>query len=182
MPFDERKRWKEALDVTSREAQRSHPEHEDTDPPPSDPSWPPAPVVRPGYGSPSATVSNPPPHVRRLGNWGKVIASIVAGGAALYTVGHPVVTWIATRPSSKDLDDTRTYCAGASASAAASAVRPYPQRIDQLERRADGTDERFDWLDDYGEETATKARRPVPPKFGPKAEARGDVRQWKKRK
>lgn len=53
MPIDDRKRRvQEILDSAPRSVQRSHDGFEQTEPPPPDTSWPPAPV--PGVGSPSA--------------------------------------------------------------------------------------------------------------------------------
>jgi hypothetical protein len=178
MPIDDRKRWKETLDVTSREVQRSHGGHEDTDPPPPIPS--PYPLALPGEGSRSAAVSNPPPHVRRLGNWGKYIAGMVAGGAALYTVGHPVVSWVITRPSDKELAELRTYCVGAAASAAASAVAPpgapsFAQRFTDLDKKVTHESKRWDAHDKWLRQTFQRRNAPPICQFGPKAESRGNA-------
>jgi len=176
MPFDDRKRWKEALEVNAREARRSRPEAEDTDPPPApDPSWPPAPVLRPGHGSPSATIVDPPPHVKRLGNWGKYIASMVAGGTALYAVGHPVITWITTRVAAEDVAIVKRGCDLAAAASATAAVVPIQQRIEELEKKEKRHGQRWDALDKWHRQQFQRRNAPPVPQFGPKAESRGNA-------
>jgi hypothetical protein len=167
-----RRRTQEILDSVPRAVQRSHPEHEDTDPPPPIPTpWP----TSEGRGSPSATIQDPPPHVKRLGNWGKYIAGIVAGATALYTVGAPVVAWIGTRPSDQDLRDARTYCATVAASAAASAVAPYQPRMDAAEAKIKRDGQRWDALDKFHRQHFQRRNAPPICQFGPKAESRGNA-------
>jgi hypothetical protein len=175
---DRQRRTQEILDSLPRAVRQSHSGHEDSEPPPPIPS--PYPPTMPGEGSRSSAVSNPPPHVRRLGNWGKYIAGIVAGGAALYTVGHPVVSWIITRPSDKELSELRTYCVGAAASAAASAVAPpgapsFAQRFTDLEKKAAHESKRWDALDKWHRQQFQRRNAPPICQFGPKAESQSNV-------
>lgn len=165
MPYNERKRWKETLDL-SRD-QRT----EDSEPPPPIPTpWP----VKPGVGSPSATI-DPVPHVKRLGNLGKGLAGIVAGLTALYAVGKPVVVWFLTRSSSDDVEDVRKFCAGAAASAAASAVAPYQVRMDAVEKRVAKDEQRWNALDKFHRQNLQRRNAPPVCQFGPKAESRGNA-------
>jgi len=174
---DRQRQTREILDSVSRDAQRGHEAHEDTDPPPIPSPWP-AREGREGEGSPSA--SGPPAHVRRLGNWGKYIAGMVAGLVALYTVGRPIFDWFVTRPSATDLKDLRTYCAGIAASAAASAVAPpdapaFAQRFTDMDKRITHEGKRWDAHDKWLRQQFQRRNAPPVCQFGPKAESRGNA-------
>ena len=158
-----------------REARRTHPGSEDTDrPPPIKSPWPATARVDSAFGSPSA-VSNPPPHVRRLGNWGKYIAGMVAGAAALYTVGHPVVTWIGSRASIDDVATMKRTCESAAAASANAASVPLAQRIAELETEKRKNDGRWNALDKWHQKNFQRRNAPAIDQFGPKAESRGNA-------
>lgn len=173
-PIDRAQRLREAAEKAARMSRHDY-EHTDP-PPPEDSSWPPRPVLRPGHGSPSPTISSDPPqHVKRLGNWGKYIAGMVAGGAAIWTVSHPVVAWLGSRASATDVSEARTYCAGVAASAAASAVAPLRPRLDDAEVKIKRDRQRWDALDKWHRQQFQRRNAPPICQFGPKAESRGNA-------
>lgn len=173
-PIERRRQQREAAEKAARV---SHPGWEASEPPPPITTpWP----TRAGVGSPSATIHDPPHHVKRLGNWGKYIAGMVAGGTALYAVGRPVFDWFATRPSETDLTNMRAYCVGVAASAAASAVAPqgapaHAQRLTDLDKKITHESKRWDALDKWHRQQFQRRNAPPICQFGPKAESRGNA-------
>jgi hypothetical protein len=179
------RRSQQIREVNTREARRTHQEAEDTvPPPPADFSYPPVPIPEPapGYaGGPSATIRVHRPTFFQRHEKG--VTTLAKWIGALTVIGAPIwkaTTWTIDRAKESVLQDARKSCVGIAASAAASAVAPYPHRIEMLEQRADGNDERWDGLDEWQESSAKESHRKVPPKFGPTAARRGDVRLWKK--
>lgn len=181
MPWDERKRWAGTVkEASTREARRTHPGAESTDPPPppADPSWPPKPIE--GQGSPSPTISrsDPLPKVERRARWAKALTSIGAALVALATGMWGAGKW--TLMQAKTALDERVddRCAKIAASAIASAVAPpeqpsHAQRIKDLEKKERKNGQRWDKLDDFVQEKFQKPNQPKVKKFGPAAEARG---------
>ena len=176
MPHDERKRWKEIIDASSRAARS-----EESDPPPIPSPYPPTREGRAGEGSPSATIRRDIDyHLNLGGKRGKALAGIVAGLVALYTVGRPIFDWFASRPSDKELEQVKTYCAGVAASAAASAVAPpgqpsFAQRFTDIEKKVAHEAERWDTFDKFLKQNFQRRNAPPICQFGPKAESKGNA-------
>lgn len=168
-PIERRRLQREAAEKAARV---SHSGWEASEPPPPITTpWP----TRSGIGSPSATIQDPPPHVRRLGNWGKTIASVVAGAGALYAVGRPVVDWIHTRPSTDDIAALKRECNAAAVASANAAALPLAQRIAELETEKKKNGGRWDALDKWHQKNFQRRNAPAIDQFGPKAESRGNA-------
>jgi len=165
MSIDDRaRRTREILESTPRRAVQSHAGYEQPSlpPPPKRPSL----AARAVKGTGDAVRE----HLRDVVKI--VIVAIVGTGIA----------WFRSRASSDDLEAVKKQCAADAAIAIASAVasatkpiEPLANRVRARERHDAKEDQRWDKLDAWH----AKQRRPntmPPPKFGPAAEAHGDVR------
>jgi len=86
------------------------------------------------------------------------------------------VTWAQTRASREDVEGARRSCAESAASAIASAFAPVPPRLKAIERKQSRNDTRWDRLDQWHARAFATPFKTPPPKFGPTAEKRGEVR------
>ena len=86
------------------------------------------------------------------------------------------VTWAQSRASRDEVETARRSCVDASTAAIASAFAPVPPRLKAVEKRQARNDQRWDRLDAWHGRAFAAPNRTPPPKFGPKAEARGEVR------
>jgi hypothetical protein len=93
------------------------------------------------------------------------------GGLAL-----TALTWAQSRASREDVEAAKKQCVDTAASAIASALAPLPPRVKALEKRAARDDQRWDRLDAWHGRVFGTPNRTPPPKFGPTAEKRGEVR------
>lgn len=184
MPYDERKKWvRDVREANTREARRTHPGTESTNPPPPiDPSFPPKPIEGKGSG-PSPTIkSDPLPKVERHARWAKALAAI--GGLVMALCGGMwgAGKWtlvLAQTALDERVDDR---CAKLAASAIASAVAPphapsHEQRLKNLEKEAKKNGGRWDDLDVLLQNKFNKPNQPKVRKFGPAAEAHGATPQ-----
>jgi hypothetical protein len=85
-------------------------------------------------------------------------------------------TWAQSRASRDDVETARRNCVDASAAAIASAFAPVPPRLKAIEKRVSRNDQRWDRLDAWHVRAFVVPNRTPPPKFGPAAERRGEVR------
>jgi len=134
-------------------------------PPPTDPPLPPPPKTPRGGLSQFARA-----HLGTI-----TLKDLFYLGGLILTA----VTWAQSRASRDEVETARRSCVDSSASAIASAlapIAPLPARVKAIEKKQARNDTRWDRLDAWhGKVFATPNRTP-PPKFGPKAEARGEVR------
>lgn len=89
-----------------------------------------------------------------------------------------VIVWFQTRASREEVEQAKKECIATASSAIANALAPIPPRIKSIEKRLARNDQRWDGLDTWhGQAFQTKKTTP-PPKFGPSAEKRGEVRYY----
>ena len=187
MPFDDRKKWvKQLHELNTREARRTHPGAESTDPPPAPPrappppdlSFPPRPIEVERASNPVVTKSDPLPKVERHARWWKALAAIVAGITALGTGMCGAAEWTLSKAKVALDERVDQRCAPIAASAVASAIAPprspsHDQRLKALEKEAKKNGGRWDDLNDLLQQKFNKPNQPKVRKFGPAAEAHG---------
>jgi len=96
----------------------------------------------------------------------------------LYVVGliGPAALWLASRSPPTEPEIAKTDRATAIASAVAVATTPLLSRIEALEREKKKNGKRWDGLDAFHDQLyPRKANKTPPPKFGPRAEAFGEI-------
>lgn len=86
------------------------------------------------------------------------------------------VTWAQSRASRADVEEARQQCVQSASSSIAAAFSPVPPRLKAIEKRQARNDQRWDRLDSWHVRAFGSPFKTPPPKFGPKAEARGEVR------
>lgn len=86
------------------------------------------------------------------------------------------VTWAQSRASREDVEAARRSCVESAAGAIASAFAPVPKRLRDIEKKQARNEQRWDRLDGWHTRAFTAPFKTPPPKFGPTAEKRGEVR------
>jgi hypothetical protein len=86
------------------------------------------------------------------------------------------VTWAQSRASRDDVEAARQKCVESASIAITAALVPVPPRFKAIEKRQARNDQRWDRLDSWHARAFGSPFKTPPPKFGPKAEARGEVR------
>jgi hypothetical protein len=170
--------WRKAREAAERRnARRTHPGAEDSVPPARiETPWP----STPGQGSPSATIrTDPLPHFERHARWltaGKaIVTTLVALIAALLAGGNWLIDQRVEAGIEKAKREWHVAEVAAAASAAAVSVPAQGQQIIELQKRVKRDGQRWDALDKAHHKWFQRANQPKLPKFGPKAEARGEA-------
>jgi hypothetical protein len=86
------------------------------------------------------------------------------------------LTWAQSRASRDDVENAKRQCVDSIAPAIASALAPVPPRLKAIEKRQARNETRWDRLDAWHVRAFAVPNRTPPPKFGPTAERRGEVR------
>lgn len=89
-----------------------------------------------------------------------------------------IVLWFQTRASREEVDQAKKECIATASSAIAAGLAPIPPRIKSIEKRLARDDQRWDSLDQWHSQAFATKRTTPPPKFGPAAEKRGEVRYF----
>lgn len=89
-----------------------------------------------------------------------------------------VVIWFQTRASREEVEQAKKDCIATASSAIATALAPIPPRLKALEHRQARDDQRWDGLDTWHVQAFGSKKVTPPPKFGPAAEKRGEVRYY----
>jgi hypothetical protein len=143
-------------DRIDREAQRRHPAY--------DPSSPPAPP------------SSRPPR-KNAGEFLKAHLGTLTLKDLLYLGGliFTAITWAQSRASRDEVEAARKSCVDTTTAAIAAAVTPIPPRFKAIEKKLARNDTRWDRLDAWHARAFHSPFKTPAPKFGPTAEARGEV-------
>jgi hypothetical protein len=124
--------------------------------------------------------SDPPPSLRpsrrHAGEFLKAHVGTVKDLVFLATGILAVISWIQNRASRDEVEAAKKQCIDTAASAIASAFAPVPPRLKVIEKRLSRNDQRWDRLDAWHVRAFAVPSRTPPPKFGPGAERRGEVR------
>jgi hypothetical protein len=86
------------------------------------------------------------------------------------------ITWAQSRASRDDVEAARRSCVESAAGAISSAFAPVPARLKAIEKKQARNETRWDRLDTFHTKAFSAPNRTPPPKFGPTAEKRGEVR------
>lgn len=103
------------------------------------------------------------------------VKDLVYLGGLVFTA----LTWAQSRASRDEVETARRNCVDSSASAIASAfapLAPLPTHVKAIEKRQARNDQRWDRLDGWHSKAFRSPFKTPPPKFGPTAEAHGEVR------
>jgi hypothetical protein len=155
-------------DKPARDVRGRHPGADLTDPPPAD-----APAAVAPSTSPQAR-----PTRRPAGAFIKDHLGTLTLKDLMYVAGLIItaVTWAQSRASRDDVEAARRSCVESTANAIASALAPVPQRLKVIEKKQARNETRWDRLDAFHARVFAAPNRTPPPKFGPTAEKRGEVR------
>ncbi len=87
----------------------------------------------------------------------------------------PAALWLVGRAPPPDQEAVKIVRAAEIASAVASATAPLNTRLNALERERKRNGKRWDALDAFHDQVFKRPNKTPPPKFGPRAEALGEV-------